>query len=807
MSEGLEPVARPAVDGDAARRHLLLSFPALEAGASGPEVVCRLMEAAIHRVLQGKAANSLLTVEDVRATIRSMTGLQYDSAEVIAALTRLEAQGHVGFKHAERRAFVFSEKRQHELNGDLAYRQERMEAVRKEWVEDVRLRHGLTDEQLTPLWIALDEFIARLMNTYAAEAAAFLYQAEHGTERFADVLSQRLPRVSDVVGPDLVDVAQPEFKRFFDQATAARTDYLVHRLRSAFHFHLLNIDPGASQLVQEHVSDKVFYLDTNFLFRLLGFDGPTEAYAPQAAVEMCRALKCTLLVAGETLGEFVRRLRAEMKSIRQYAVTQETLQRVAANQPGDEYAFMRAYYAEVLSGKVRTADQFENKYTNLKSILSQYGIRIDEDAELTEEEVRSDSFLDMVSRLKGSLNFERHPDSLEHDVFLLRMVRAKRGKRDRGAGSIKLWILTYDRTLTRFSVRESTADALPACLLADDWLQIARPFLPRTADYDRSFVSMLQHPLAFEGVDVVPLADMAQALHRLDALRDTPAPVLAAMVSDSAMLERVRSARDQTEVKKLVESEAIKFASQMEQEKQRLTQHSRELVDRVEQMEKVVGTLRERLTDSSGTVTQRTRERDEARTALARLEEQVPNEVSKAREEAEREAENRLTARVNEAVAQALQARSDADRTRLRKLGWYAVGALVIAATIRMMIVAPAAHEGFGLPVSLSVILATGYACYVYAEKGWSHDSGSRIANVLGVIGFVLFALQQFAAFMPPKKAPGDVKQPSAGSPQEQQLATPPPTTAGASAAPGAGQRSSPSQGTKGNFVTSARGV
>ena len=268
MSDGSTGV-RTAIDGDAARRHLLLSFPALESGASGPEVVCKLVEAGVHEVLTGKAANSLLTVDEVRFAIKRMTDLDYDSSEVIAALARLESAGHVSFRHAERRAFVFSERRQKELNADLQYRQERMEAVRKEWCDDVALRHGLSDEQLKMLWVALDEFIARLMNTYAAEAAAFLYQAENGTERFAEVLSQRLPKISDVVAVDLIAVAEPEFKLFFDQPTAARTDYLVHRLRSAFHFHLLNIDPAASQLVQEHVSNKVFYLDTNFLFRLL----------------------------------------------------------------------------------------------------------------------------------------------------------------------------------------------------------------------------------------------------------------------------------------------------------------------------------------------------------------------------------------------------------------------------------------------------------------------------------------------------------------------------------------------------------
>jgi hypothetical protein len=234
----------------------------------------------------------------------------------------------VQFRHAEKRAFIFSEKRHAELDADLVYREERDDAMRKEWFDELRLRHALDDDQLQTLWMALDEFIARLMNTYAAEAAAFLYQADGGRGRFESAVAHRIPQVAEVVGEDLVDVAVTEFTRFFDQASAARTDYIAHRLRSAFVFHLLNLDPGASQLIQEHVSGKMFYLDTNFIFRLFGFDGPTEAYGPQAALQMANALKCNLVVAAETEHEFIRRLRSEMKEIRKHAITQETLQRV-----------------------------------------------------------------------------------------------------------------------------------------------------------------------------------------------------------------------------------------------------------------------------------------------------------------------------------------------------------------------------------------------------------------------------------------------------------------------------------------------
>src|SRR5205807_561780 len=137
-----------------------------------------------------------------------------------------------------------------------------------------------------------------------------------GQSRFYEALSRQLPEVADLVPPELVQIATAEFPKFFDPMNSARTDYLTSRLRASFFFNLLSVDPSASQLVREYVSEKTLYLDSNFLFRLLGFHGPAMAFAPIIAIEVSKQLNCRLTVTQETVDEYIRVVRASTAKLK-----------------------------------------------------------------------------------------------------------------------------------------------------------------------------------------------------------------------------------------------------------------------------------------------------------------------------------------------------------------------------------------------------------------------------------------------------------------------------------------------------------
>lgn len=732
-------VQEPRASYDNAKRHLLLSFPDLDASASGPDAVDHLIEGAIHHLLSTRAPGAILTVGEVVDAIRSMAGLHYEAAEVTASLSRLETASRVTFTNVEKRAFVFSERRYRELCQDAAYRAQRLSVVRQEWGDDLSRRHPeLTSDQADALWAALDLFTAQLVGTFAAEAAAFLYQAEGAHERFREVLDQRLPQIASIAPPDLRGVAEDELRRFFENTSAARTDYLANRMRASFVFHLLSLDPEASELVRENVSEKTLYLDTNFVIRLLGFDGPTLAYSPLAVLQMSKALNCRLVVAEETVHEFLRRLRQEVKEVRRNPISQEQFQRLVAAHPGDEFAFMQAYYRELLAGKVKTPGQFERKYSTVDVLLREYGIEVDADAEVDDEDLKSPEFLDLQSAFNQWTKSQRHPDNVAHDAFMVMLMRELRGRRDKRASTVRVWFLTYDRSLTSFSSRCAGPDQLPVVMLADDWIQIARPFLPRTAEYDASFVSLLRFPVAFEDPSVIKLSEMLEAVEKLDRFKDVPGPVMGAMVSDAAMLTRIRQARDEKTVAAIIEVEAAKYARTQEEQVARLAQQNAELSDRVGQLETITGEQREKNNQATDVAMTVTRERDAAVAAFETLNRDLPARLEAARRDGQRESDDRWSQKIASVEDRMRGEMERRTRVFLCAVGWITQIAIAVGMFMRV----PAARTGLGLVLLILTFALGTYALAVYARHGRDGNALSKSADWTGVISLLLLLAQ-----------------------------------------------------------------
>jgi len=302
------------------------------------------------------------------------------------------------------------------------------------------------------------------------------------------------------------------------------------------------------------------------LFRALGLHGPALLYAPAMTIEVARRLGCKLVVTRATVDEFLYTLRSEVKHVRSLPIERRTYQDIIADHPTDECAFMYAYYRELTSGRVKSVDEFELKYSNVEKYLQPWSVEIEEVRKPTSAEYNSDEYRDLLSELNQWHHSKKALAAVEHDAFMLRLVRKKRGEVQGSAGSVKYWFLTYDRRLAKFAVHQSIGTDFPECMLADSWLQIARPFLPRTDDYDKSLASLLQHPLLYHDESAVPFDHMVQALHRLDRYEEVPTTVLAGMLADSEFVRRLREAPSEADERELLELKLASIAKAAEEQ-------------------------------------------------------------------------------------------------------------------------------------------------------------------------------------------------------------------------------------------------
>lgn len=607
-------------------RHLLLTFPELEVRHDGQDVVDELVKGAIHAIQAERGQSGILLLTEVVAKIRALADLTYEPAEVHAALRRLQASGFLRFTSPGNDSFIADSQGARDVARTLAERTARDERVHLRWSEHLGSAYTLDEEELLILSECFNTFLADVVHFHAAEAAAFLYIGDdEGQARFFERLDSRLPAATVDLDDRLAPVAETAFRDFFRNPDPDFRDYVADRLQVAFYYHLLSIDPVGSELVRDNLADKVLYLDTNFIYRLLGLHGPAYAYSPAAVADISRKLGFTLRVTRETISEYLRSLRAEVRRLRSYPVTREAYVQVLAENPGDHLSFMQAFYKLFVSGRVKGPDEFEQRYTNITPLLDEWGVEI-EDIELTDADRDTDLFRDRFSQLNNWHNQQKPIESIDHDVFLAQTVRRCRGAVDEGAAAIKYWLLTYDRKLAKYSVYHATADQLPFCMMADDWLQITRPFLPRTDDYQNAFCALLDNPALYPSEPAVPFEHMAEAMHRLERYRELPMPVVASMVAGGEFVRKLRIASSSEEEARIIELAAAEAAGLVVEENETLRTAVSELTDRFQGLE-------ERLQASATRFERVSEERDEALQRVGGLQAALTSQEAKDREE------------------------------------------------------------------------------------------------------------------------------------------------------------------------------
>lgn len=614
--------------------HLLASFPDLDAGETAVDALDAFVLGAAASLSTGSRAARLLSIEEVARQIHANTGLAFESSEIQEVLRRLEDAGQITFTDRDKLSFVV---RPHALRDASLRAENRLaleEAVQEEWIGDlIRRRPDLTYEQGELLWSAVSDFVAKMMNARSNEAASFLYvEAADARISFEAALTEARGTLSVQGAPELDDIAIEELIPFVQSATPNRTEYLLSNLNRSFLFHLLSIDPGASRLVRSVVSGKALYADTNFLFRLLALHGPRQAYAPAFIVNIAGDLGSTIHVARATVEEFKSTVKHRASEIRQTWLKREDFRRLAADYPTTDVEFMGQFYREMQQGLVKDPDDFERKYLQVEHALEDWDIEVNED--MPWDDTVLAGLAARVQDLHRWHNFERSLSSCEHDVLMEHYITRSRQDRVGGLNDVDVWFLTYDRRLTRFAYSTVKDSGVPFTLLAGDWLQIVRQFLPRTEDYNAAFLSMVASPLLADD-RAVPMKHVVGALDRLQKFQGLSERVAAGMIAEQEFVRRFAQATSLEEETELVEVEAAKIAT----------------------------TLDERIAKLEAQLKERETERDEAAITASTLQSGLEKRSLELKEQSDRI--DAQAARIDELAAMTRDLRAERDSARL----------------------------------------------------------------------------------------------------------------------------------------------
>lgn len=640
-------------------RRLAQYRPFERGGATALEAQQDLLLAAL-----AESGGTLDSIDECRARVAELFRIDLDSLEVARALEALreagsilrEASGVFRLHHTERARLE-----------QLATESRNLEAEAfKEWRESLQHRWAeISDASLNRLEEDLRSYLRMVIRRHGAEGALLLYPDSPEARDLFEELERAGRRFLPPIEQGLSEIRDSALSDFMRRPTTSQSRLLAHSLNTGYFLTILSIDPECARLVREVAAGQRVYLDTNFIYRLLGIQGPRFVRPAELLLQRTLDAGYTCAVTPWTVAEFQASLARSREYLERHPVPPTEFAALAADATSEE-DFVTAYWRRVRDQPGLTARDFMDLYSELEPHLDRLGIQV-----LDEGCDRIDRTPDRTAREVGVLEKVVHgrargPEQLSHDVRHRRLVRQLRGTGHRTFSDFGAIFLTHDSVLPRYDYAARGRDSaeVPFCISAGSWFQVVEAFRPKSEDLEQALSDLLASP--YVRYRETLSKDKAQAVAARLALYKDATPELAAKVfMNTATLPELEQTTTPEEQSAAIDEAILEAAREAQADAEAARQRAE---DQIAAAEAARADAEERARLSA-------RERDEQlaaakaageealRNEAARQERRVEAERDRAkaeRDRADRERQNR-----EEEVAEERR-RSDRLRRRLR---------------------------------------------------------------------------------------------------------------------------------------------
>jgi hypothetical protein len=587
----------------------------------------------------------------------------------------------------------------------------------REWKLAVQQAHPtLSDNEVDVLQGDLREWLHLIITRHGAEAALMLYPEEERAREFFDAIDAQGFEALPQRDAGLLAAREQALPLFVRQPTPEQRTFLAGLLNTTFYMTVLTIDPGARQLVEEQLRGHIVYLDTNFLYAVLGAAPIDEVYSARRLVQLTLDLGIDLAMTPWTTNELhtsIDRSRRDVES--QSSFVRPELAQTMLRASGDK-GFKRYFWQTYHDKKTKPKDFFD-RLDHFEGDLERYGIK-----ERTEGCTAIEQQAERIKLYTSLLNSERwrYPKEwvvLEHDAKCRLLVERLRGNGRIRFSNARVWFLTYDTKLPRFAERvpdnEDVVPELPFCISPSAWIQVIRALTPRTDDFGRTMVDLLTSP--FVGYRrAINQTVVQEVVGRIDNLEDASPEMALEVLADGAKVDQIEAATGSGDEEAIEEVVSSAYASK-----------TRELHDAVKASEERAAQAAEAAARAQAEATKAARDRERERANAEALQADLDSEKTARAEEARelrsqvedvRQEKSRASVDTKTRV-QGLEDRLDREKERRRRDRRIAAGAAL-------------ALIGVLIAVCLPLLLVHGSGGVIGAIVGGSALSllGARIA-------------------------------------------------------------------------------
>ncbi|MDT4953730.1 MAG: hypothetical protein QOJ02_1868 [Acidobacteriota bacterium] len=430
--------------------------------------------------------------------------------------------------------------------------------VHDEWFSSIDAEGRLSDKAKDELWRSLRSYMAKAFQRHGVETIQLLNPTRVDVQADRDSLSSYLQQAIDEYCQEASkDAAKEYIPRFFVDAPPDRAKFVAQLLDGTFTYFALTVDQATSAYLREGITPLLLFLDSNFIFGALNLHLSPFNDVAREIIETIQkhGLPYTFYFHEETLMELRRVIGSVADRVKGRHWSQ-ALSR-AALQSGI-ISGLEFKYHELNAEYITDPAVYFSKYEHIEELMGDLGItrypyRTDMGTESDNERHQ------LVAEYKYFVDTRRPAKpkeyaALNHDMVLWQTVRGlrKRGSSilDRGA-----FFLTMDYLLYRFDwERRRDANDVGLIILANQFIQLLRPFVPTSTESDQHFMEMFS-AAEFRTAVTDYTTTSSKVLSYISAYSDISEQTAVRILTDEVLMHQLHEVdEDSEEFQKIIDN-------------------------------------------------------------------------------------------------------------------------------------------------------------------------------------------------------------------------------------------------------------
>lgn len=288
-----------------------------------------------------------------------------------------------------------------------------------------------------------------------------------------DNLKSLLPNTTGEFTQNEIDI----FNAFLDYNDQEKNKIIYNILSRAVEFAILTSGKGVKELKLEVFNTKIFNLDTNIIFRLMGIGGDERASSLMSLLQNCLKIGINFQYTGKTHFELTNKLEQIVNFLKSAKVQSniDILGDLSESHPdlfNDDFI---VHYSLLRKRKIiTTPEQYQRRlYQDYRDILNTLNASIIKSDDLDSKDVNYVAKILFAKKKEMKVSYGKKASEVDATNILI--VRKQRGANSYNFSDVKSFYLTSDRSLNSI-VSKETQSSLPETILPSQLFILCNPY-------------------------------------------------------------------------------------------------------------------------------------------------------------------------------------------------------------------------------------------------------------------------------------------------------------------------------------------